>query len=73
MRLFASAAEDQAADNNKEEDDGDVTTRKARPFDFFQRAVTAEWEALSDAEREEYEVKALAWRERGPTREQRQA
>lgn len=47
-------------------------TKPIRLFHFFQRAVSAEWNALSAKERAVYETRALLWRERGPKREERQ-
>lgn len=42
----------------------------AQPFHFFQRALTAEWEALTDKERDQYEQKAIIWRTLGPDEEE---
>ncbi|KAJ3537395.1 hypothetical protein NMY22_g5602 [Coprinellus aureogranulatus] len=43
------------------------------PFYFFQRALSAEWKALSDSEQEAYEEKAMQWRMEGPSEEARKA
>lgn len=44
-----------------------------QPFHFFQRALTAEWEALTSKERDEYEEKAILWRSLGPGEEERRS
>ncbi|KAJ3531311.1 hypothetical protein NMY22_g8208 [Coprinellus aureogranulatus] len=41
------------------------------PFHFFQKALSAEWNALSEEERETYEDLALNWRTDGPSDETR--
>lgn len=56
----------------EEEEVFEDPTKPVELFHFFQRAVTAEWNALSTQERKAYEAKALVWRERGPRREERQ-
>ena len=58
-------------------EDGDdapkVSTGNApKLFHYFQRALSAEWNRLPDGEKDVYEAKALEWREKGPSREQKQ-
>ncbi|KAJ3533261.1 hypothetical protein NMY22_g7407 [Coprinellus aureogranulatus] len=48
-----------------------VKDTKSKPFHYFQRALTAEWESLSDQERQSYEEKATLWRSLGPDDEER--
>ncbi|KAJ3533952.1 hypothetical protein NMY22_g7127 [Coprinellus aureogranulatus] len=51
----------------EDETDPFLDDKTPTPFYFFQRALTAEWRALTDEAREEYEEKAIQWRMEGPS------
>ncbi|KAJ3533225.1 hypothetical protein NMY22_g7427 [Coprinellus aureogranulatus] len=42
-----------------------------KPFHFFQKALSIEWESLSRKEQDEYEEKARVWRSLGPEEAER--
>lgn len=57
-----------------EKEDGEAFTIQGngkRLFDYFQRAVTAEWNRLTGEQKAGYEKKAQEWREKGPSVEER--
>lgn len=47
--------------------------RVLKPFDFFQKALSTEWDALTPQQRDVYEEKARLWRTLGPDNEERRS
>ncbi|KAJ3536050.1 hypothetical protein NMY22_g6211 [Coprinellus aureogranulatus] len=54
------------ADIDDIEEVEDPVKEPSKPFHFFQRALTAEWDSLSHKEKQSYEEKARMWRSLGP-------
>lgn len=65
---------DDVADDPLSGDAGRLNSKgkPVKPFDFFQLAITQEFEALSDEEQAKYEEMAAQWRRQGPTEDVKQ-
>lgn len=54
-------------DLEEEVEEGDLPKDKLlKPFHFFQKALTAEWDSLTRKEQDSYEKQAILWRSLGP-------
>ncbi|KAF5315567.1 hypothetical protein D9611_004736 [Ephemerocybe angulata] len=67
-------AEVEAA-GEEDEAESEINSAKSakppRPFNFFQRALTAEWTKLNEKEQKKYKKMATLWREQGPNEEEK--
>lgn len=52
---------------DEDSSNGDSLNPGGRLFDFFQLAISQEFNKLSDEQKAEYEKKALEWRVNGPS------
>ncbi|KAF6754758.1 hypothetical protein DFP72DRAFT_1068321 [Ephemerocybe angulata] len=62
----------------QEEDEGTPTedapeggAKALKPFNFFQKALTEEWEKIGEKQQKKYAKMATLWREQGPNEEER--